>query len=195
MHIAGMLRWSRMGMEQAYCRHTEMVKDGHGASIFKPPKKWAWCRHIDVVKNETKVRSKVEKYIKKREALEDLADKWITTLRKSKHPKRKTVKVNPKDKATGVMTKLGKGSQMDEMEYKIEELEQLYRDANEEADKARGLVRYLIPVQSTIGAVFCATSFCVRCHPLCSAHFVAIKSIASCCARPECVGTAVNGFR
>lgn len=90
------------------------------------------------MKNEAKVGAKAAKYIQKRDALEDFADQWITTLRKEKHPKRKTVKVG---KGKNVLSKWGKGTQkVDEMEYKMWELEDLYRDANEEANKAKNLV-------------------------------------------------------
>jgi hypothetical protein len=49
------------------------------------------CRNVSVIKNESKLSALVDTYKQKQSALEDLADSWITSLRRKKAPKRKQV--------------------------------------------------------------------------------------------------------
>lgn len=95
-----------------------------------------------MVKNESKVSGVVDDYKKKREALEDLADSWISSLKKDKQPKRKQVTVKAKKGDERAVKRWGAGkSKQDVMEYKLWELEEAYRDAKEEGRRAEGMVR------------------------------------------------------
>ena len=100
------------------------------------------CRHVEVVKNESQVSGKVDAYKKKRGALEDLADSWLSSLKKDKQPKRKQVTVNAKKGDERKVARWGEGkSKQDQMEYKIWELEESYCEAKEEGRRAEGMVR------------------------------------------------------
>eukprot|EP00892_Ulva_mutabilis_P005047 jgi/Ulvmu1/2914/UM147_0012.1 len=75
---------------------------------------------VTVVKNELKLGTLVGAYEKKRTAVEELTDQWISALRRKATIKRKKIKVKPRKKDEAHCAKWGTAkTTADEMEYKV----------------------------------------------------------------------------